>query len=173
MLSCFSHVQLCDPTDYSPPGFTVHGILQARILEGVAVPSSRWSSRPRDQTRISYVSCLDRWVLYHLDHLGSCQKHTFPDWVWNPGHRARILATRPPGNCEIALQLNTNVVMYLTVSHALCARHSVGRTLWYRMLRPISCCIAAFSKVVESRVSHAIMTATSRQGKTLVNMGPE
>ena len=32
---------LCDPTDYSPPGFSVQGILQARILEWVAVPSSR------------------------------------------------------------------------------------------------------------------------------------
>ena len=32
---------LCDPTDYSPPGSSVHGILQARTLEWVAVPSSR------------------------------------------------------------------------------------------------------------------------------------
>ena len=41
--------------DYSPPGFSVHGILQARILEWVAMPSSKGSSQPRDQT---YVSCL-------------------------------------------------------------------------------------------------------------------
>ena len=40
---------LCDPVDYSPPGSYVHGILQARILEWVAMPSSRGSSRPRDQ----------------------------------------------------------------------------------------------------------------------------
>ena len=39
---------LCDPIDYSPPGFSVHGILRARILEWVAMPSSRGSSRPRD-----------------------------------------------------------------------------------------------------------------------------
>ena len=37
---------LCDPTDYSPPGFSVQGILQARILEWVAVPSSRDLSNP-------------------------------------------------------------------------------------------------------------------------------
>ena len=47
---------LSNPTDYSPPGPPVHGILQARILEGVAISSSRGSSRPRDQTHVSYVS---------------------------------------------------------------------------------------------------------------------
>ena len=41
---------LCDPIDYSLPGSSVHGILQARILEGVAVPFSSRSSQPRDQT---------------------------------------------------------------------------------------------------------------------------
>ena len=45
--------QLCpilwDRTDCSPSGFSVHGIFQARILEGVAIPSSRRSSQPRDQ----------------------------------------------------------------------------------------------------------------------------
>ena len=41
---------LCNPTDCSPPGSSVHGILQARTLEWVAMPSSRGSSRPRDQT---------------------------------------------------------------------------------------------------------------------------
>ena len=35
---------LCDPIDCSPPGFSVHGILQARILEWVAMPSSRGSA---------------------------------------------------------------------------------------------------------------------------------
>ena len=45
---------LCNPTDYSPPGSSVHRILQARILEWVAMPSSRGSSQPRDQTQISH-----------------------------------------------------------------------------------------------------------------------
>ena len=47
------------------------GILQARILEWVAMPFSRGSSWPRDQTRVSYVSCLGRWVPYLQHHLGS------------------------------------------------------------------------------------------------------
>ena len=41
---------LCNPMDCSPPGSSVHGILQAKILEWVAMPSSQRSSLPRDQT---------------------------------------------------------------------------------------------------------------------------
>ena len=47
---------LCDPMDCSPPGSSVHGTLQARILEWVAMPFSRGSSRPRDRTWISYIA---------------------------------------------------------------------------------------------------------------------
>ena len=57
---------LCGPTDCSPPGSSVHGIFQARILEWVAVPSSKRSSQPRDKTHISYVSCIGRRVLLPL-----------------------------------------------------------------------------------------------------------
>ena len=46
---------LCDPMDCSPPGSSLHGILQAKILEWVALPSSRGSSQPRDWTQISYI----------------------------------------------------------------------------------------------------------------------
>ena len=47
---------LCDPMDCSSPGSSVHGILQARILEWIAIPLSWGSSWPRDQTWISYIS---------------------------------------------------------------------------------------------------------------------
>ena len=46
----------CDPMDYSPPGFSVHGILQARILEWVAMPFSRGSSQPKDRTQVSCIA---------------------------------------------------------------------------------------------------------------------
>ena len=46
---------LCDPMDCSLPGSSLHGILQARVLEWVAVSFSRGSSRPRDQTRVSCI----------------------------------------------------------------------------------------------------------------------
>ena len=51
-------------SDSSLPAFSVHGILQARILEWIAMLSSRGSSWPRGGTHISYVSCIDRRVLY-------------------------------------------------------------------------------------------------------------
>ena len=59
-----SRPTLCDPLDCSLPGSSVHGILQARILEWVAMPSSRESSWPRNRTRVSYTFCNSRWVLY-------------------------------------------------------------------------------------------------------------
>ena len=65
VLSHFSFVQLHEPVDSSPPGSSVHGILQARTLEWVAMPSSRGSSRPRDWTCVSHISCIGMQVLYH------------------------------------------------------------------------------------------------------------
>ena len=64
---------LCDPMDCSPPGCSFHGILQARILEWVAIPFFRGSSGPRDQTHVSYTG---RRILYALSHQGS------PDQVY-------------------------------------------------------------------------------------------
>ena len=52
----------CNPTDCNLPGFSVHGISQARILGWVAMSFSEGSSRPRDRTRTSSVG---RWVPYH------------------------------------------------------------------------------------------------------------
>ena len=56
---------LCNPMNYSRPGSAVYGILQVRILEWVGMPSSKGSSQPRDQTCVSYVSCIGRQILYH------------------------------------------------------------------------------------------------------------
>ena len=56
VLSCFSHVQLCEAMDCSPPGSSVHGILQARIPEWVAMPSFRGSSQPRGRTQVSRIA---------------------------------------------------------------------------------------------------------------------
>ena len=53
---------LCKPTDYNPPVSSDHGILQARIVEWVAMPSSRGSSQPRDRTQVSCTEgrfCID------------------------------------------------------------------------------------------------------------------
>ena len=57
-----SRLTLCNPRDCSPPGFSVHGVSQARILEWLAIPFSRGSSQPRDQIRVSHTG---RRFLYH------------------------------------------------------------------------------------------------------------
>ena len=65
-LEAQSYLALRDPVDCSPPGFSVHGIFQTRILEWVAIFFCRGSSWPRDQTHISYVSCIGRrFFFYH------------------------------------------------------------------------------------------------------------
>ena len=65
-----SCLALCDPMDSNLPGSSVHGILQARILEWVAISSSRGSSQPRDQTCTFWISCHrqeDSLPSYHLE----------------------------------------------------------------------------------------------------------
>ena len=72
-----------------PAGSSVHGILQARILEWVAISFAKGSSQPRDRTYISYVSCIDRQVLYHKCHLGSLHStllFLFPVVGYNSRH---------------------------------------------------------------------------------------
>ena len=59
---------LCDPVNCSLPGFSVHGILQARILEWVAITFSSGSSRPRDQMWVSRIAgrCFTLWAIREL-----------------------------------------------------------------------------------------------------------
>ena len=91
-----SLLTLCDAMCCSLPGSSVHEIFQARILKWVATFFSRGSSRPRDQTHISCVSCIGRWILYH-----------FTTWeeVWAPDGQSPL-----PQRSEVLLQapyLNT------------------------------------------------------------------
>ena len=69
VLCCAKSLQscltLCDRMDCSPPGSSVLVILQTKILEWIAMPSSRGSSQPRDQSCISYVSCIGRQVFFY------------------------------------------------------------------------------------------------------------
>ena len=62
-------VQLCSTLqelmDYNLPGSSIHGIFQTRILEWVAISYCSGSSQPRHRTRISNISCIGRWILYH------------------------------------------------------------------------------------------------------------
>ena len=71
------HACLCSvatvmrPIDYSPPGFSLYGIFQTRLLDWVAISSSRVSSQPRDWTHVFCISCTGRQILLPVSHLGS------------------------------------------------------------------------------------------------------
>ena len=56
---------LCNPMGCSRPGSSVHGIFQSRMSEWIAISFFRGSSWPRDQTPVSWVSCIGRRILYH------------------------------------------------------------------------------------------------------------
>ena len=68
---------LCTAMDCSPPSSSAHGFSQVRILEWVAISSSRGSSCPRDWTHISFVPCVGRQILYHCSQLGSANHCTY------------------------------------------------------------------------------------------------
>ena len=90
-----SCLALCDPMNCSPSGSPVHGIFQARILEYVAISSSRGSSPPRDKPLISCISCPGKRIL--------CSTLFF--WISNNTHRwkdlgrlTKFLSSRAPSS---------------------------------------------------------------------------
>ena len=80
---------LCDPLDRSPLGSSVHGILQAGILQWVAMLSSRASSWPRDRTCVPCISCtagrfFTHWATWELDFELTClQLTSYFLWLLN------------------------------------------------------------------------------------------
>ena len=75
---------LCNPIDYSPSGSSVHAIFQTRILEWVAMPFSKRSSWPRDQTRVSciverfftiWATSVTIYIREKLKHIHTCLIH--------------------------------------------------------------------------------------------------
>jgi len=96
-----SCLTLCDPVDCILPGFSVHGVLQARILEWIVIPFSKGSSLPRDQT---WEHC--RQFLYHLSHQGS----HFVKY----GSQIIMLYTLNlySAGCQLYLNKNTEVKIY-------------------------------------------------------------
>ena len=84
-------VRLCDPKDCSLPGSSIPGILQARVLERVAISFSRRSSQPRDRTRVSYIAGR-LFTYYRLDGFSEeCQEQPKSNlFCIRPGHRLMI-----------------------------------------------------------------------------------
>ena len=105
---------LCHPMDCSPPGSSVHGIFQARILEWVAISSSRGSSRPRDRNNISCVSCTGKQIFYHcttwVEKVMAPHSSTLAwkiPWVEEPGRLQSMGLWRVGHNWATSLSLFT------------------------------------------------------------------
>ena len=93
---------LCDPMDCSLPGSSVHGIFQARVLEWVAYPFSRGSSRLRDWTRVSRIAggrFCESWTIRKAERQ---RTDGFESWCWrrleNSLHYKEIKPVNPKGN---------------------------------------------------------------------------
>ena len=129
---------LCNPMGYSPPGSSVHGISQPRILEWVTIPFSRGSSRSRDRT---HISCTGRQVLHHLSHLGSsyeaaslCQ---VPSGLQEyKGEHSRVLTLSDPrvycGDEHIYIYIYkrvNNIMFCNTDTQSLVAWHNINLVL--------------------------------------------
>ena len=72
---------LCDPMDFSPPGSSFHEILQARILESIAISFSRGSSWPRDWTQISCIASRFFTVWATRAQTFLCTRHYSRDFI--------------------------------------------------------------------------------------------
>ena len=112
-----SYPVLGSPIDCSPPGSSVHGILQARALEWVAISSSGRFSWPRKQTHISCVSCIRRQILYH--------------WApWKPQELLRrLVKALVAGPHPQSFWLGRLLVRYDHLHwHHWCSGHELGQT---------------------------------------------
>ena len=96
---------LCDSMDCSSLGSSVHGILQARILEWVTMPSSRGSSWPRDQTQISHIAgeFFTIWVTGEAMAMKAVAMTAPPSW---PNHLAKVPS---PKIDPLGLGFNTRI----------------------------------------------------------------
>ena len=110
-LSCQT---LCNPMDCSPPGTSVHGmlILQTKILKWITMPFSKGSSRHKDLTHVSYVSCIGTQVLYH----SVSQSCLTPCDPWTAACQASLSIT----TCQSLLKLMSIELVMPSIHLILC-----------------------------------------------------
>ena len=146
LLLC-SVTQLCltlfNPMDCSLPGSSVHGILQARILEWIAISYSRGSFQPRDWTHVSSISCTGRQIHYQLCHLGSPTYWCFAIWknissypscflsqIWVI-YKSSISIWQKVNNCKMPVQnkgpLKTFIAFVFWINSLVWGRLSIVR----------------------------------------------
>ena len=113
---------LCDPMDCSPPGSSVHGIVQARMLEWVAISFPRGSSPPRDGSQVSCISCTDGRILHHCQRRRMLrQTWDFPDGTVdkNPPASAGVEGSTPgPGRSHMPRGRQAHVPLLWEIPHS-------------------------------------------------------
>ena len=135
MLVSQSCLTLCDPMDCSPPGSSVHGIIQARILQWVAMPFSRRSSEPRDWTPVSSIAGRFFTVLATREAQDSLEAGYYVGWPairFFSGRRGGVRSSWDVGhkinNCLCAL-----VCMIYVKCFLLSRYRTIFDTLLYHM----------------------------------------
>ena len=111
ILSAKACPTLWDPMDCNPPGFSVRGISQARIVQWVAISSSRGSSQPRDGNQ---VSCIGRQILYLLSHQKSLRGKGYMELMGGIDNK---LYSK---NIELLVLKDTLVVVVIVLDAQLC-----------------------------------------------------
>ena len=102
-----SCLTVCDPMDCSPPGSFVHGILRVRILEWVAMPSSRGSYQPRNRTHISYVSCISRFFQQSCaSHILMWELDQKEEWALKNWCFQTVVLEKTPLDCKRIKSVN-------------------------------------------------------------------
>ena len=127
-----SCLTLCDPMDCSPPDSTLHGILQARILEYAAISFSRGSSQPRDWTRLSHTAGrrftywatvkpmgVSSWTPWskrgNAAKLHECaQLDPWPLWPWRMSQTMKNPSRARPAHFSVRMVLQVRVDYWLS-----------------------------------------------------------
>ena len=114
-----SCLTLCDPMDCTPPDSSVYGILQARMLEWVAIPFSWRSSRPRDQTRVSCIAggLFTVWATWEANDASWISSiHHFSllllqeEEIWQAQHEYLFLTKTKAKDHLLLIQTNSKIV---------------------------------------------------------------
>ena len=102
MLVAQSCPTLCNPMDCSPTDSSVHGILQARMLEWVAIPFSRGSSKPKDRTLVSCIAGRSFTIWTTREAQFPWRREWLPTPAFLPGefHEQRSLEGYSPWGCK-------------------------------------------------------------------------
>ena len=145
---------LCDPMDCSLPGSSVYGILQARILEWIAMPFVRASSRPRDWTCISYIFCIGRQGFFitraTLDALNFHKSPQKNNEYWYIAmlliNDCEISTATPPKVDNMSSYLWSQVLFIIFCYTVILTVHSLTRLKASREARAVSVCWTLHSK---------------------------